>query len=498
MYNWNFTAIFSIFISFFIYSCSTDEPDNIESQKEKRNIKQISINLPQMEVLTRTNLDLSEGNAKTRWDKGDIVGVVNNSNKLTSIPIIHEGDNSVQLNGEDLNMDINHSYAAYYPYINNQRGSIPLSYNRQVQTGNENSSHIARYDYMATGQVNSDSFNNIEFNLQRLGAIIVLAIKVPSPGIYTTLILDSEEPEFITNANLDISQDTPRIQPIETSNSYYIILDDVRLTEYDQFLTAYFTCLPIDLTKGKLKITLMGPGNYFSSELQPFIIEAGKVYKLTVSFENILISDPWVKQICLSKWDFDGNGELSYVEAKSISDIGLTFNNSLIKSFDEFEFFQGITEIPDSAFYSCSQLTKIRFPNGIKAIGKNAFKKTRISDISLPSELKVIGERGFAESSLSKITLPDSLLSIKKEAFYHCSLTSITIPKSIKSIEQYAFAYCYRLAKITCLAITPPEITSLSFYGTNDCPIYVPSEALSDYKTKWPYYAKRIYAIQEN
>ena len=83
--------------------------------------------------------------------------------------------------------------------------------------------------------------------------------------------------------------------------------------------------------------------------------------------------------------------------------------------------------------------------------------------------------------------------------FYGCKkLTSLVIPSNISSIEDSAFNGCSGLTSITVDSTTPPTLGgTYVFEDTNNCPIYVPDDSVSEYKTasKWSEYASRIKPI---
>ena len=89
--------------------------------------------------------------------------------------------------------------------------------------------------------------------------------------------------------------------------------------------------------------------------------------------ETIHFDDPVVKALCIQNWDTNGDGELSYKEAAAITDISNIFQSTAIESFDELEYFIGITQIGENAFSYCSNLTNIILPKQIIEIGKSAF-----------------------------------------------------------------------------------------------------------------------------
>lgn len=168
----------------------------------------------------------------------------------------------------------------------------------------------------------------------------------------------------------------------------------------------------------------------------------------------IVFADPIVKERLL-RWDNDGDGELSYAEAESISGLGGLFNNTTsITSFDEFQFFTGITNVQDWDFYNCS--------------------------------------------NLESIVLPESITSISEGAFYGCSsLETVVIPSSVTSLAQGVFYSCSGLTSVTIEAVNPPSGGNYMFEWTGDCPIFVPAESVEDYKSAeyWSRYAGRIFPI---
>ena len=94
---------------------------------------------------------------------------------------------------------------------------------------------------------------------------------------------------------------------------------------------------------------------------------------------NITFAYNWVKAACCALWDTDGDGELSYAEADSVTIIpsnlfGAYTQKNTLFTFDELKYFKNVTTISDSAFYPCEGMESIILPDSVKSIGKYAFK----------------------------------------------------------------------------------------------------------------------------
>ena len=159
---------------------------------------------------------------------------------------------------------------------------------------------------------------------------------------------------------------------------------------------------------------------------------------------NITFADPNVASICISLWDLDGNGALSYDEAALVTDLGSAFFSSNITSFDELQYFTGLSSIGAGAFTGCSNLSSVIIPNTVTSIGAYAF-----SDVDL--------------SGIPSITIPNTVTSIGSGAFLGSNLQYIVIPNSVTTIGSEAFSGCCNLCAVNFLSETPPEIGEWAF-----------------------------------
>lgn len=195
------------------------------------------------------------------------------------------------------------------------------------------------------------------------------------------------------------------------------------------------------------------------------------VVKKDTSAEAIVFADSNVKEKLVVAFDTNGDGELSYGEAAAVTDgakLKSAFGDSAsYTSFDEFQYFTGITTLPNGMFQNWI-LESIVMPSSITTMGRDTFKEcAKLNNVILPKSLSFIPFFCFKSCvSLESIVLPESISSIGADAFYGCiSLTSIVIPQKVKSIENEAFYGCTQLSSVSL----PTELATLAYGAFSRC-----------------------------
>ena len=197
-----------------------------------------------------------------------------------------------------------------------------------------------------------------------------------------------------------------------------------------------------------------------------------KYFGTIVAIDNTPIidfADAYVKAICIANWDTSGDGELSEAEAAAVTDLGTVFKNNIqIGSFDELQYFTGVTNIGEEAFYQCYSLASIIIPEGVTSIGSQAFYECHnLQSFTIPEGVTTISDFAFYHCyRLTSVTIPEGVTTISDYTFYWCrGLTSVTIPNSVTSIGERAFALCEGLTSITI----PNSVTSIGIFAFKDC-----------------------------
>lgn len=110
-----------------------------------------------------------------------------------------------------------------------------------------------------------------------------------------------------------------------------------------------------------------------------------------------------------------------------------------------------VVKIAENAFFACTNITDIVFPDTIAFVDNNAFRYcTNLSNITFSSDLTYIGEMAFQDcTSLTEIVIPDGVTEIGSYAFLRCNnLNRVVIPDSITFLFSDVFAGCSRLSTI--------------------------------------------------
>lgn len=276
---------------------------------------------------------------------------------------------------------------------------------------------------------------------------------------------------------------------------------------------------------------------YWANEYDyPEIIEMGD------AAGGIAFANDAVREICISNWDTNHDGSLSEEEAAAVTKIGEEFKaNKDITSFNELQYFTGLTEIADNAFYNCEKLTSIKLPATVKKIGEGAFvgcsaltifdfaSNTDMTDFDMGSggftgctKLKNFTVDGNTNGVIRKwskyqdlsivdgvlyvrqdnhelaptwliaypgnhgdtYTVPESVVEVWDYSFCMSSIKEVTLPARLRYLGEYAFAYCNSLTKVTANA-TIPCMAEKAFEGSTTATLHIPSAGLKElYETE--------------
>lgn len=266
------------------------------------------------------------------------------------------------------------------------------------------------------------------------------------------------------------------------------------------------------------------------------LVVKGEIIKFYIEF-----TDKEAERLCIAIWDKNRDGLLSMDEVQTITNLGTMFqSNSSIKSFEELQFFTGLTRIASYSFQGCSNLESVRFPNTVTVLASNIFVNcynlksllipasvtsfenssssynscTKLAEIvveesnsvydsrdncnaviqksnntlilgcmntTIPNSVEEIGEHAFENcQGLLKIEIPESVTRIGNHGFRECiNVTEINLPNSLSEIGKYAFYNCECISKLEI----PNLVTDIGSRAFAKCysleEVYLPSSVIA-------------------
>ena len=239
------------------------------------------------------------------------------------------------------------------------------------------------------------------------------------------------------------------------------------------------------------------------ADLAALINSGAWVVEFTKSTADIIeFADANVKAICVANWDTDRDGELSKAEAAAVTTLidsgtnkSVFFRNSTITSFDEFQYFTGLTNIEDNAFNNCYQLNSVVLPSTIQTIGKYAFYTCyKLEHINFPSSVTKLGNYCFGSVGLKTVYVPKTITSIGESVFSGSYLVGIVVdPKNTvydsrsncNGIIQKSNNYLIAACDSTIIPETTAGIGGWTFSGSGKKEINIPAKV--SYRGGWAF-----------
>lgn len=245
-------------------------------------------------------------------------------------------------------------------------------------------------------------------------------------------------------------------------------------------------------------------------------------YAAPVVGSNIAFTDPVFKSKMVQRYDKDGDGEVSYEEAKLNFNLGSDFlNNTLLVNANELKHFINSYTTFSGLFSGCTSLTSIEYPAGWDIKSNELKGCTSLSHVVLPNDLETIPNAVFEGcASLESITLPSTLKTLGSNTFNNSGLLGIKVPNSVTDVGQLGYN-CTKMTwadlgsgvtsiginafvgspieTLICRAVIPPTCGYAALKDIT-AQIYVPDESVDAYKTStpwWSAHASRIHPLSE-
>jgi len=237
---------------------------------------------------TRTSYTVDNTGFHFQWADGDALGIYPIGGDQVKFPISSgDGSKSAVFDGGSWKLRSEYQYAAYYPFSTANytisQTALPVSYTGQAQNGNNTTSHLGKYDYLACAATLPDGSGGVDMTMKHLGAFVRLQLTMPKADTYSSVVLESDGAKFVTAGTFDLTAATPAITATTTSSIYTINLSNIATTEKNQTITVYTVVAPANLSTSNVKVTVHGKGSTtYVQTVTGKNFEARKAYNIAV------------------------------------------------------------------------------------------------------------------------------------------------------------------------------------------------------------------------
>lgn len=221
------------------------------------------------------------------WQYDDVIGVY--TTKGTRIKHwaldVSDGGKAATFSSYGWSLVEKRKYYLYYPYNDSYFKNdtpitnLPITFDGQMQSGNNSLSHIATYDYMIGEGITDD--NSADFKLNHLCSVIRIEYVSPKSAVYTNVALRTTDNVFCRTAEMNL--ETQSINPTGKDSYASLRLDRIEVEE-GETLVAYLVVAPVDLTGWDVKLAIATEdGGEVEFDVQANELRAGKLYLLNTT-----------------------------------------------------------------------------------------------------------------------------------------------------------------------------------------------------------------------
>lgn len=225
-----------------------------------------TIEQPALPFQTKT-LNWDNNALKFSWGSGENVVVFGkevNSREADAalLRTLTSGAASSKLESKGFQLMDGINYYAYIPAskfdITTSVKSIPLTFEGQRQSANNNTYHLKSYDYACAQATKASGANSLDFNLKnQVGWIVVEHLFTEETKGVTSLTLSTTDELFTSSCKLDATTSTIKWNIYSTSLTLDLGASNGAGLNFNkgEYFRAFFTTVPVDLSGKELTIT---------------------------------------------------------------------------------------------------------------------------------------------------------------------------------------------------------------------------------------------------
>ena len=225
-----------------------------------------TIEQPALPFQTKT-LSWDNNALKFTWGSNEnvvVFGREGNKGKADAalLRTLTSGEASSKLESKGFQLMDGINYYAYIPAakfdITTDFTYIPLTFEGQRQTANNDTYHLKSYDYACAKAIKASGANSLEFNLKnQVGWIVVEHLFTEDTKGVTSLTLSTTDPLFTSSCNLDATSSTLKWNDYSATLKLDLGKTNGAGIDFNkgEYFRAFFTTAPVDLSGKELTIT---------------------------------------------------------------------------------------------------------------------------------------------------------------------------------------------------------------------------------------------------
>ena len=292
-----FRQILSVtFVSTAMLCACTNEAEDSSVDNEYVNSVRVTVESFKDDLpTTRTNHILTSTGLDVQWAEGDALGIYPIGGDQVKFPLSSgSASASASFDGGAWKLRSGVQYAAYYPFSTDNytisQTAIPVDYTGQTQNGNNTTSHLGAYDFLACAASSPNANGDIDLQMKHLGAILRLQLTMPNADSYKKVVLESNGANycFVEKGSFDLTSATPAVHSTAISDSYTINLTNVSTTRNNETITIYAMAAPAKTGNMTVTVYSTDDWNRYSANVDSKEIKAGGACTITA---NLTLAD---------------------------------------------------------------------------------------------------------------------------------------------------------------------------------------------------------------
>ena len=256
-------------------------------------VKRVSMNVADFEWAdgeqTRTTAVNNGGSISFRWSAKDTVGIFPDKGDQVSFPIEEgAGTGTAVFNGGGWALKSQSTYVAYYPYnYDNRTGeAIPMTYEGQIQVGNDNLDNLTKCDYIVSS-ISTPSNGEASFQFKHMGALARFVLTVPEAATLTEFTLSSEDEVFPVGQTMNVRTNPVAITNKKMSKTISMSISGISASA-GSTVTLYMLLPAVNLNAKNLTATLASATSEYTATITGKNYESGRAYSHSATLEKAI------------------------------------------------------------------------------------------------------------------------------------------------------------------------------------------------------------------